>query len=102
MEIIRESALEEEMQELQAISEDRTLKVHEKYERVEAMGYLLEYLGSGSSAYTSAHRVQQQEIHSRKYLNGKYLVYGTWGIKYGRGVIYRGYVKLIVPEDVAS
>lgn len=99
MEIIRQSALEDEMQELIAISKDRTLKPHEKYNLVEARGYSLEYLGSGESAYTCAHQVKQQEIHSRKYLNGNYLVYGTWRIKYGCGVIYRGYVKLIVPED---
>ena len=44
MEIIRQSALEDEMQELIAISEDRTLKPHEKYNLVEARGYSLEYL----------------------------------------------------------
>ena len=44
MEVIRQSALEDEMQELIAISEDRTLKPHEKYNLVEARGYSLEEL----------------------------------------------------------
>ena len=98
METIKTSALAEELETLRAISSDRTLKPHEKYKMIEEFGYSLEYLGSGRTAYTCAHQVAIQNIHSQKYLNGNYIVYGTWCIKHGRGVIYRGYVKLIVED----
>ncbi|HBG13469.1 MAG TPA: hypothetical protein DDX68_20775 [Clostridium sp.] len=98
MNSIKQSALAEEIQMLKEISKDRTLKVSEKYQMIEDLGYTFKYLGSGSSAYTCAHQVGVLNIHSRKYLNGNYLVYGTCNIAYGRGVIYRGYVKLIIPD----
>lgn len=98
MNTIKNSAIAEEIITLQEISNDRTLKPHEKYARVEEMGYTLKELGSGVTAYTHAHQVNVQNIHSQKYLNGNYIVYGTWRIKHGRGVIYRGYVKLIVAD----
>lgn len=98
MNVIKTSALAEEIITLQEISNDRTLKPREKYALVEKMGYTLEELGSGETAYTHAHQVNIQNIRSQKYLNGKYIVYGTWRIKHGKGVIYRGYVKLIVKD----
>lgn len=98
MNVIKTSALAEEIITLQEISNDRILKPREKYALVEKMGYTLEELGSGKTAYTHAHQVNVQHIHSQKYLNGNYIVYGTWRIKHGRGVIYRGYVKLIVAD----
>ena len=99
MNTIKQSSLAEEMNFLQSISSDRTLKPREKYKMVEELGYSLEYLCSGKTAYTCAHEVKIQNIHSQKYLNGLYLVYGTWCIRNGRGLIYRGYVKLIIPKD---
>lgn len=98
MNTIKQSAVTGEIITLQEISNDRTLKPREKYALVEEMGYTLKELGSGETAYTHAHQVNVQNIHSQKYLNGNYIVYGTWNTKHGRGVIYRGYVKLIVAD----
>ena len=60
MNVIKTSALAEEIITLQEISNDRTLKPREKYALVEKMGYTLEELGSGETAYTHAH---PRDIH---------------------------------------
>lgn len=52
-------------------------------------------LGTGQSARTFSGAVDIQDIKSRKYLHGKYLVLGTSNISYGKGTMYRGYVVKI-------
>lgn len=100
MKTIKRSDVEREKQILQEISNDKTLRASQKYEAVENMGYELEYLGAGESAYMCAHLVKEMLIKSRRYLKGEYLCYGTFNLAHGRGVIYRGYVKEIVEDDV--
>lgn len=100
MNTIKRSEVEREKEILQEISESKTMKVAEKYEAVEKLGYEFHHLGASRCAYTRAHEVRELHINSKRYLDGNYLCYGTYNVAYGHclGVIYRGYVKEIIDD----
>jgi hypothetical protein len=63
---------------------------------MKALGYEYEELGTGQSAYICSGIVAVRDIKSKNFLNGKYLVVGCSNRRYGKGNIYRGYVKEII------
>lgn len=99
MNTIKQLDVEKELEALEKISSDKTLKPSQKYKLVKEMGYERRELGTGRSAYTRAHEVAVQNIYScsEKYLRGKYIVYGEPNRAFStHGVLYKGYVKRIV------
>lgn len=100
MNTIKQSDVEKELETLRKISSDKTLKPSQKYKLVEDMGYERRMLGTGPNAYTRAHKVEVQNIHSysARYLRGKYIVYGVPCRPNSTvyGTTFKGYVKLIV------
>lgn len=60
------------------------------------LGFTLERLGTGRSAYITSTVVTELNINSRYYLNGKFLAVGVSNMKYGKGQIYRAYVMQVI------
>ena len=59
-------------------------------------GFTFCEIGTGKSCYTSSKSVWIDEVTTKKYLNGTFLVVGTCNSKFGKGVIYKGYVIEVV------
>ncbi len=67
----------------------------ELHDSLKKLGFTLEILGTGKTAYTSSLVIDTMNIVSRKYLQGEYLVVGMSGIGNRHGTWYRGYVMKI-------
>ena len=60
------------------------------------LGFTLERLGTGRSAYITSTVVAELNINSKYYLNGKFLAVGVANVRNGKVQIYRAYIMQIV------
>jgi hypothetical protein len=91
---IQKENIKKEMELVQSILTKKIITKDIK-QQLTNMGYTHKALGTGASAYTTSKNIAVQNIKSKYYLNGEYLVVGTCSQKCGMGNIYYGYVKQI-------
>ncbi|MFR5264479.1 hypothetical protein [Clostridium sp.] len=88
--------VKDEIKKIKKITNKHTRMNKEIYDELERMGYYYAELGTGSTACTSSMVISVQDIKSRYYLNGEFLVVGLASKRYGNGCMYRGYVKEVI------
>jgi len=96
MNTIKRTEVKKEIKNLKKIVNQFQIMTPKICKELEEKGYELCDLGTGTSAYTCSRVVNKMDIKSRFYLNGKFLVAGLSNRRYGKGSMYRGYVKKIV------
>jgi hypothetical protein len=96
MNTIKKKEIKKEIEKLEGALKQYNRMTVKATNIIEDMGYKFVDIGTGRSAYCCSKDIEVKNITSKKYLNGEYLVIGICNTKYGKGVIYRGYVKEVV------
>lgn len=95
--MIKRQDVENEIIELEKILEKYNIMTPKACKELENRGYHREALGTGDTAYTRSKLIRIQNIRSKCYLNGEYLVIGICNKAFSKGgQLYRGYVKKVI------